>query len=307
MKIVIWGHKLHSHTHSYIHYGYWRAAEALGHDVSWYDDNDDITGVDFSDSIFITEHQVCFRLPLREDCTYFIHNSDEPFKFERRASYSGLNVINFVHDAKYWHYGQDYIWPSVETIGGSYYNDETKTFVTKWATDLLPDEIDSCPIQPYDETLSDVYFVGSIQGENIGKFSSIIESNGKRFVNIGGYSGMNSIYTGNPPDINQNIEYVRDSYISFDVREKPFFDMGKYYPCRIFKSISYGKWCGSNMPELQDVFGDYVTFDNNLETLYDRIVEDYKNCSEEKMREAMDFVRDNHTYINRLNDMLSLV
>ena len=66
MKIVIWGHKLHSHTHSYIHYGYWRAADYLGHEVYWYDDTDNVMDVDFSNSIFITEHQVCKNIPLRK-------------------------------------------------------------------------------------------------------------------------------------------------------------------------------------------------------------------------------------------------
>ena len=306
MKIVIWGHKLHSHTHSYIHYGYWRAADYLGHEVYWYDDNDNVYDVDFSNSIFITEHQVCKNIPLRKDCKYFIHNSDEPFKYERRQKYAGYKVYNFVHDSKHWHYGDSYVWPSVENIGGSFYEHPTRTIVTKWATDLLPSEIDKCPVEPYDEEKENIFFVGSMQGENIRRFADVIKSKGKNFVNVGGYSGRFSLYDGNPPDINQNIAMVRDSYISFDIREKPFFDMGKYYPCRIFKSLSYGKWCGSNMPALKDLFGDYVTFDNNLDTLYDRVVEDYKSCTEKKMREAMNFVRDEHTYVNRLNDLLKL-
>jgi hypothetical protein len=126
-------------------------------------------------------------------------------------------------------------------------------------------------------------------------------------MNVGGYSGRYSLYSGTPPDINQNIAMIRESYISFDIREKPFFDMGKYYPCRIFKSISYGKWCGSNMLGIKDLFGDYMTYDDDLETLYDKIVEDYKNCTEDKMRQAMNFIRDEHTYINRLGDLLLLV
>lgn len=306
MRIIIWGHKLHSHTHSYIHYGYWRAAESLGYEVHWYDDDDNVNNVDFSNSIFISEHQVCKNIPLRTDCKYFIHNSDEPFKFERRNNYEGFEVYNFVHDAKYWHYGSDYVWPSVENIGGSFYEHKSKTIVTKWATDLLPEEIDACPVQLYDESIEDIFFVGSMQGENIKKFAEVIQNKGKNFHNVGGYSGRYSLYTGNPPDINQNIAMVRDSFISFDIREKSFFDMGKYYPCRIFKSISYGKWCGSNMSAIKDVFGDYVTFDDNIDTLYDRIVEDYMACTEEKMREAMNFIRDKHTYINRLTDLLLL-
>jgi len=306
MKIVIWGLKLHSHTHSYIHYGYWRAAEALGHEVHWYDDEDDVSSVDFSDSVFITEHRVCENMPLRTDCKYFIHWIDKAFIWDKRDKYSGYDVYNYIYESKYYEYGPDFVWPSVEKIGGSFYHEDSKTFITKWATDLLPEEIDECPVELYDDSKESIFFVGSMQGENIQKFSQVIQSKGKNFVNVGGYTGHNSLYSGKAPDINQNISLTRDSFISFDIREKYFFDAGYYYPCRIFKSISYGKWCGSNMPALKELFGDYVTFDDNLDTLYDRIVDDYKSCTEGKMREAMNFIRDNHTYINRLNDILAL-
>ena len=56
-----------------------------------------------------------------------------------------------MHDSKHWHYGENYVWPSVENIGGSFYEHPTRTIVTKWATDLLPSEIDKCPVDPYDE------------------------------------------------------------------------------------------------------------------------------------------------------------
>jgi hypothetical protein len=44
-KVVVWGHKLGAHTHSYVHFGYWRASEYLGYQVEWFDDNDDVSGV----------------------------------------------------------------------------------------------------------------------------------------------------------------------------------------------------------------------------------------------------------------------
>ena len=34
-KFIIWGHEHYTHTHSYIHYGYFKAAESLGWDVQW--------------------------------------------------------------------------------------------------------------------------------------------------------------------------------------------------------------------------------------------------------------------------------
>jgi Lrp/AsnC family transcriptional regulator for asnA, asnC and gidA len=33
-KVVIWGHKLHSHTHSYIHNGFYIAFKHLGYDIT---------------------------------------------------------------------------------------------------------------------------------------------------------------------------------------------------------------------------------------------------------------------------------
>ena len=39
-KVIIWGHPLHSHTHSYIHEAYYRAFKYLGYDVYWFHDNE---------------------------------------------------------------------------------------------------------------------------------------------------------------------------------------------------------------------------------------------------------------------------
>ena len=39
MKIVIWGYPLHTHTHSYIHNGFKKGFEFLGHEVYWFHDD----------------------------------------------------------------------------------------------------------------------------------------------------------------------------------------------------------------------------------------------------------------------------
>ena len=39
-RVIIWGHKLHTHTHSYIHYGFQRRFKHLNYDVYWFDNND---------------------------------------------------------------------------------------------------------------------------------------------------------------------------------------------------------------------------------------------------------------------------
>ena len=51
-KIIIWGHPLHSHTHSYIHNAFYIAFKYLGYNNYWFHDNSDIEGFDFTIKAF---------------------------------------------------------------------------------------------------------------------------------------------------------------------------------------------------------------------------------------------------------------
>ena len=84
-KVVLWGHKLHSHTHSYIHWGFSRAFQHLGYETHWFDARDNVSTFDFSNSLFITEGQVDQNIPIRDDCYYIIHNC-RPDKYRNLLS-----------------------------------------------------------------------------------------------------------------------------------------------------------------------------------------------------------------------------
>src|SRR5438067_1726131 len=74
-KVIIWGYKLHSHTHSYIHYGYDKAFRHLGFETYWLDDSDKTDHIDFAGSLFFTMGADANRnMPLRDDCYYILHN-----------------------------------------------------------------------------------------------------------------------------------------------------------------------------------------------------------------------------------------
>lgn len=127
---VVWGHKLHSHTHSYVHEGFARAFKFLGYDVHWVDDEDDVSGVDFSGALFVTEGQVDTRIPIRRDCKYVLHNCDG-----RRYESVRSNCLTIqVYCAKQMQSR------SFDRVGpASYYADGV--LYQPWATDLLPHEI----------------------------------------------------------------------------------------------------------------------------------------------------------------------
>lgn len=300
-KVIIWGHKLGTHTHSYVHNGYYRAAQYLGYETYWFDENDDVSSFDFSDSVFITEHNSNKGIPIRLDCVYFDHFSDEDFSLTNKRP-NHPNYYNFIFFADNWN------WPKqselIELSCKHLYHEKTKTLTTIWATDLLPNEIDKIEPKLYDGNISEIYFVGTPQGANISQFEHFANVNGKQLKKVGGWSGIDC---GSSPSIFDNANLIRNSYISVDIRETAHLNLGKYYPCRLFKNISYGKWTGSNHPEIADLFGDYFTVDSNIENLYYKLVEDSRNCTYEKMKNAMTFVKDNHTYVNRLQDMFKLL
>ena len=56
-KVIIWGHKLHTHTQSYINYGWSKTFKHLGYDTYWFDDTDipSVDKFDYNNSLFISE------------------------------------------------------------------------------------------------------------------------------------------------------------------------------------------------------------------------------------------------------------
>lgn len=296
-KVVLWGHPPDTHTHSYIHYGFKKSFEYLGYDVTWVDDSEKNSNIDLNDAIVISEKNVIKHLPIIDSATYFIHNFKDDFE---DTGYD--NVYNYLV------YHENYSWEGIEQVDDYFWFDErTKTPVIMWATDLLPDEIDNMEPSLYDDNKESVYFVGTIQGKNSVEFAYICANNGKDFINLGGYTGYEDeedglIFYG----YDKSISAVRDSYISFDIREECHLDNG-YIPCRIFKNMSYGKWTGCNSEKVKKFFENRVTIENNLEKLYDNIVSDYKKCDEKILKENMNFIKTNHTYLNRVKSLISVL
>jgi hypothetical protein len=318
-KFVIWGYPLHTHTHSYIHHGYYNALKALGYDVVWLEDNEENSQGNFENCIFITEHQVTKFMPIVKSSIYLIHNL-----------YAGLSPNFDGHDAlgsnfkifdnlssnfySFLVYHKNYEWnDEVEKISDTlWWHEKHKTFVTMWATDLLPHQIDLLEPVLYDPTKENINFVGTVHGTDIQKFVEVCENNGKKFQHFGGYGKLkNTIYdennyTSNFYNQNSAIDTIRNSYFSFDIREKGHRDNG-YNSCRLFKNLSYGMPTGTNSVKSKILFGDHIVVNENLNDLYFEIEEFYKKSSYDSIRNSMNFIRDNHTYINRIKDIIYIL
>src|ERR1700722_11695217 len=129
-KVIIWGHKLHTNTFSFVFNGFYRGFQHLGYNTFWFDDSDDVSQIDFSNSLFITEGQVDGKIPLVADAVYFLHNAD-------LTKYPSLKSFT------YQVYTDDVLTRNCIKVDSCiYYDIPGRCLYMPWATDLLPYEID---------------------------------------------------------------------------------------------------------------------------------------------------------------------
>lgn len=288
-QIVLWGHKLHTHTHSYIHYGFKRGFEHLGYKVLWLDINDNISTIDFTNSLFITEGNVDGGIPMRDDCIYILHNCNGQ-KYNVKHKYN-LQVItsSALKQYKFNKMEEEYC----------YYQDDL--IMMCWATDLLPDEINknielvkNNQFNSNQFNSKELNFVGMsiYPWDEVKKWC---ENNNIIYNNYGGFSNNVS------PE--KNMELIQQSVLAPAVQEQWQVDNG-YIPCRIFKNISYGKMGMTNNNFVNELFDNKLIYDTNIHQLMDKAIQ---FNDKDLLINLMEIVRDKHTYINRCKAIIYLL
>jgi len=301
-KVFIWGHPLGSHTHSYIHNSYAVAFRHLGYEVEHMD------GGSPSEippgSLVFTEGQVDQHVPVRDDLHYVLHNCDRA-KYESvqdkcvwlgvLAAYNG-SIENMEH-----------IEPWAHWDAGS------RTLFQPWGTNLLPHEINldwvDLPRRPL------IHFVGTVVSTGMSNnwneveaFARSAERCAVQFHVHGGYSGG-----GKRGPIHKHAEWpsekhhrllVQESYVAPTIQGKFQVENG-YIPCRPFKNISYGHVLVANSAAVRDFFYPYmqVVYNENCFALFN----DYESRPSYDVRGAMEHVRDNHTFVQRIETIMEVM
>ena len=295
-KVIIWGHKLHSHTHSYIHNAYYKAFKFLGFETYWLDKNDDISNLNFDNCIFFTEDQVQHTIPLNKNSFYILHHCKLDKYIDNGLKY--INLCNYVNDCQL---GKSYNYENsnVEKINYyTYYDSVNKALYQPWATDLFPEQIANSFIK-LNKNLNNIYYIGSIWQENIKEiedFNRACIENNKQIVSITNV------------DDETNKKLINESYISPDIRCKGHREAG-YIPCRIFKNLSYGHIPATNSIYVRDFFGmNSLPYASNCYDLF-KVNEDFINTDEnlENSKFLLSEIKNNHTYITRVNSLLNFV
>jgi hypothetical protein len=184
---------------------------------------------------------------------------------------------------------------TVEKIKDLCFFDRTsRTLYQTWATDLLPEEININDAMSFNEGIADIHFIGYVWHENqaqIKAFSEACAAKGKQFHTHFGIS------------YSDNRKLVRESYISPDFRGSWHVECG-YVPCRVFKNISYGVPLGTNSAHVKNLFPDFVAHNEDCYKLFDSCVSHYRALTVSKIQDAMLFVKSNHTYVNRVENLM---
>lgn len=320
-KVIIWGHKSFKHTHHHIHYGYFKAFKFLGYETYWFDKNDNISKLNFDNAIFFTENQAHEGIPLNKNAKYILHHCildkyiDSGCKFISLQNY--LNVFE-----KQYLSNQE----GLQKINSyTYYDKNSSSLIQPWATDLLPNEFTN-EIFALNNNQECVNYVGTIWGPNeplINEFNTACKNHQKKFINFTSFGikwkENESVLTRNlrkaakkiqdcilpnPINVVEARKLIVDSYIAPDIRNKDHIDRG-YIPCRIFKNISYGKIPGTNSFDVSKFFVFPLPYSTDMHELFELNVSFLSNPNSIKQFiEVYENVKNNHTYVNRIETIL---
>lgn len=297
-KVIIWGHKLHSHTHSYIHDAFYKAFKYMGYDTYWFDNSDDVRGFDFENCLFLSEGQVHQKMPVVASSYYLLHNCEGSKYKSLFESNHAICFQVYTHRCKGQH-------DDIQKFGECIYTSKSgKIVYMPWATDLLPDQIERMEQKVKSnwgkQKEKSVYWIGTMGGgfhgniDQITPFKNACEKRGLQFkhrINI---------------SPRENKSLIFNSYCAPTIVGKWQADEG-YIPCRIFKNISYGQFGVTNSQAVYDLFDHKIVYNSDTNQLFNEAAKKINELSLQEMLDLMEFVKTKHTYINRINLLVNFL
>jgi hypothetical protein len=148
-----------------------------------------------------------------------------------------------------------------------------------------------------------IYFCGSLSG------SGICEnlSNWLPFINECKKHGIAFYHNDpwkNPLSDDKVKELVQKSILGIDIRGPEHARTG-IITCRIFKNVSYGHLGLTNSEEIYKEMDGNCIYNPNPQELFHIGME--KRTDYETIKKSMLYVKENHTYINRITSMFSIL
>jgi hypothetical protein len=329
-KVIIWGFPLHTHTHSYIHGGWYKAFQHLGYETYWFHEGNHPTmesGFDYGNALFITEGYADNKIPIVSSSIYFVHVCIHPEKYLGKVArlIEIRYLVDNIRDCNY-----EYVLDKFKCIkisDATYYEKlhdngglrqhhnkpipmEYECIYTCWATDLLPHEIDESRITHQRDKC--IYWCCSYDKANNPEL--------RKFLTAAASEGISVVFNNpwnNPLSYEKVQELTMKSFMSPDIRcsgDPNKIAIGEtgtchkqigYIPCRVLKAISYGLLGITNSRQVWELLNKKVIYNNDEGQLFHDALKDVGNT--ELIKEQMKIVREHHTYVNRIKDLLQVL
>ena len=115
----------------------------------------------------------------------------------------------------------------------------------------------------------------------------------------------------------KNMELIQESILAPAIQEHWQVEHG-YIPCRVFKNLSYGKMALTNNKFVNEmIFDNKLLYNTDIHKLMDMGIEfnktldnnspNYNEKNKELLIDLMIYVRNNHTYINRIESIIKFL
>lgn len=294
-RVVFWGYPLHTHTNSYVYAGFKKAFDHLGYETCWYFDHEDHTNESFDDCIFFAFSGQMDNIPLNKSCKYILHNAD-PRKFID-AGCQYLFVQTLHNEAL----NRAYELSKINDYTFVDRSDGATTVFTPWATDLLPHEFDFDLPSIRTHICTWVGTYGDFDGiyQNGQQLKPFFDKCDLHYLPVRIIDPWKS-----PVSFEDNYHLIRDSLLAPAIQGK-WQVVNEYPPCRLFKNISYGNFGISNNKKCADMFGPDLVYHEDSEILFEMSAEAVSRNDTRRIKSLMMDVRAKHTYLNRINTLLT--
>jgi hypothetical protein len=325
-KVVVWGYPPFFHTHSFVHAAWVKTFKALGYETYWFHDNSYPEDFDYSNTLFISEGYADEKIPIVKNSIYCIHICRNPKKYlDKECRLIDIrHNVRFLQDFSYDYVMDKTILFKIDDV--TYYEKNASDLALRekyrnnvsnyealymmWATDLLPHEFNYDDINIEKE--NKIYYIGSCWHSNrieIELFKEECSKNNIEFI-------LKDPWGGNPLSFEENKFLVQKSYMAPDLRgsqlncddsvvEKCNHLSTGFIPCRTFKNISYGQLGITNSWAVNDIFQGRIVYNENVNQLfYDA---QQRLSDKDLVIEQMNFVKEKHTYVNRINSILAIL
>ena len=327
-QVIIWGYALHTHTHSYIHYGMYKAFKDLGFETYWIDPKKgwiyegNPSNINFKDALIFSEYFAdTIHIPRWKNSTYAVHYVGNKNHVPGAKEFLGKvgRFIDIRHCPMYYWEDKNYTFTM---------DDNIQKWVSKgcrlekspdydrlymnWATDLLPQEFNFEDRKIKREKVS--YFIGTIGGGRGGlddcqkapdEYDNVpaLKKFRQACIDAGVEFKSNCPWIKPMSDADQK-SAIQKSWVVPDIRH-PAMKAWGYIPCRVMKNISYGQVGATNSRAVYDFFEQNVVYNDDPYQLFFDCQSKMNDL--EFILSQMNYVQKHHTYINRVKDLINLV